>query len=82
MRYGTGCVAWVYVIPYTSIIEQTADVFRAALDTKDPHTARAEPVHSSIDREALGVRSRRHARGWPHAWMAPKCAGKAPAGNL
>lgn len=25
----------IYVIPYTSIIEQTADVFRAALDTKD-----------------------------------------------
>jgi CRISPR-associated endonuclease/helicase Cas3 len=25
----------VYVIPYTSIIEQTADVFRAALETKD-----------------------------------------------
>jgi CRISPR-associated endonuclease/helicase Cas3 len=25
----------IYVIPYTSIIEQTADVFRAALDTKN-----------------------------------------------
>jgi CRISPR-associated endonuclease/helicase Cas3 len=43
----------VYVIPYTSIIEQTADVFRTALDTKDDILEH----HASFDWErAKGLR--------------------------
>ncbi|MDR3533710.1 MAG: CRISPR-associated endonuclease Cas3'' [Rhodopila sp.] len=41
----------IYVIPYTSIIEQTAQVFREALDTKDDVLEH----HASFDWEAAGA---------------------------
>jgi CRISPR-associated endonuclease/helicase Cas3 len=63
----------VYVIPYTSIIEQTADVFRAALDTKDDileHHAsfdweRAHELRETDDEGADGLNKlRRAAENW------------------
>jgi hypothetical protein len=64
--------AWsrvVYVIPYTSIIEQTADVFRTALDTKDDileHHAsfdweRAKDLREADDEGADGLKKLRLA---------------------
>ena len=49
----------IYVIPYTSIIEQNADVFRAAVgeDQVVEH-------HSSIDIEDLNSKSRLAAENW------------------
>ncbi|WP_313953100.1 CRISPR-associated helicase Cas3' [Accumulibacter sp.] len=52
----------IYVIPYTSIIEQTADVFRGVFDGLD-----ASPViehHSNIEAENETARSRTACENW------------------
>lgn len=59
----------VYVIPYTSIIEQTAAVFRAALGTDDDileHHANFEWDRAGTDAEGLdgGDKLRRSAENW------------------
>lgn len=53
----------VYVIPYTSIIEQTVEVFREALGEDEPWTAVLEH-HSNLDPDAETVRSRLSAENW------------------
>jgi CRISPR-associated endonuclease/helicase Cas3 len=56
----------IYVIPYTSIIEQTADVFREAF--RDPETVCDEPPfiehHSSLEPETETTASRLAAENW------------------
>ncbi len=67
VRHGLSRV--IYVIPYTSIIEQTADVFRTALDTKDDileHHAsfdweRANDARETDDEGADGLKKLRLA---------------------
>ena len=52
----------IYVIPFTSIIEQTADVFRTVFSAFDP-----DPViehHSNLDPEAETVSGRLAAENW------------------
>ncbi len=53
----------VYVIPYTSIIEQTADVLRDALAEADPWTVLLEH-HSNLDAERETHRSRLASENW------------------
>ncbi len=53
----------VYVIPYTSILEQTVDVFREALGEGDPWTVVLEH-HSNLDPERETVRGRVAAENW------------------
>ena len=53
----------VYVIPYTSILEQTADVFREALGEGDPWTVVLEH-HSNLDPDRETVRGRLAAENW------------------
>ena len=53
----------VYVIPYTSILEQTVDVFRAALGEEDPWTVVLEH-HSNLDPDRETVRGRLASENW------------------
>lgn len=53
----------IYVIPYTSIIEQTAEVFRSALGETEPWTVLLEH-HSSLDADRETPRSRLAAENW------------------
>ena len=53
----------VYVIPYTSILEQTVDVFREALREGDPWTVVLEH-HSNLDPDRETVRGRIAAENW------------------
>ena len=53
----------VYVIPYTSILEQTVDVFREALGEGDPWTVVLEH-HSNLDPDRETVRGRLAAENW------------------
>ena len=53
----------VYVIPYTSIIEQTVDVFREALGEGDPWTVVLEH-HSNLDPDRETPRGRLAAENW------------------
>lgn len=53
----------VYVIPYTSIIEQTAEVFRDALGETEPWTVLLEH-HSSLEADRETPRSRVAAENW------------------
>ena len=55
----------IYVIPFTSIIEQTADVFRAAMRSLEDQVP--DPViehHSNLDVEKETVSSRLAAENW------------------
>lgn len=62
LRHGKRRV--VYVIPYTSILEQTADVFRHAFAEREPWTALLEH-HSNLDDEAREAgRSRLASENW------------------
>lgn len=53
----------VYVIPYTSILEQTVDVFREALGEGDPWTVVLEH-HSNLDSDRETPRGRLAAENW------------------
>ena len=53
----------VYVIPYTSIIEQTVDVFREALGEEEPWTVVLEH-HSNLDPDRETPRGRLAAENW------------------
>ncbi|MDE0249271.1 MAG: CRISPR-associated helicase Cas3' [Gammaproteobacteria bacterium] len=53
----------VYVIPYTSILEQTVDVFREALGEGDPWTVVLEH-HSNLDPDRESLRGRLAAENW------------------
>ena len=53
----------VYVIPYTSIIEQTVDVFREALGEAEPWTVLLEH-HSSLDADRETYRTRLAIENW------------------
>ena len=53
----------VYVIPYTSILEQTVDVFREALGEEDPWTVVLEH-HSNLDPDRETPRGRLAAENW------------------
>ena len=61
LRHGMGRI--VYVIPYTSILEQTVDVFREALGEEDPWTAVLEH-HSNLDPDRESLRGRLAAENW------------------
>lgn len=54
----------IYVIPYTSIIEQTADVFREALRSDDDAEPPLVEHHSNFDPERETPRSRLAAENW------------------
>jgi CRISPR-associated endonuclease/helicase Cas3 len=54
----------IYVIPYTSIIEQTADVFRAALHDEADEVPPLVEHHSNFDPERETTRSRLAAENW------------------
>ena len=53
----------VYVIPYTSILEQTVDVFREALGEGEPWTIVLEH-HSNLDPDRESPRGRLAAENW------------------
>lgn len=53
----------IYVIPYTSIIEQTADTFREAFAENRPWTALLEH-HSNLDRDRETPRSKLASENW------------------
>jgi len=53
----------IYVIPYTSIIEQTAEVFRDALGETEPWTVLLEH-HSSLEADRETPRSRVAVENW------------------
>lgn len=53
----------VYVIPYTSILEQTVDVFREALGEEEPWTVVLEH-HSNLDPDKETPRGRLAAENW------------------
>ena len=61
LRHGKGRI--VYVIPYTSILEQTVDVFRKALGEGDPWTVVLEH-HSNLDPDRETPRGRLAAENW------------------
>ena len=61
LRHGKSRI--VYVIPYTSILEQTADVFREALGEEDPWTVVLEH-HSNLDPDKETLRGRLSAENW------------------
>lgn len=71
VRHGLDRV--IYVIPYTNIIEQTADVFREALGADEPDTP--DPVvehHSAFDEDRIRERSgRQKLRLAMENWDAP-----------
>ena len=61
LRHGKARV--VYVIPYTSILEQTVDVFREALGEEEPWTAILEH-HSNLEPDQETLRGRVAAENW------------------
>lgn len=71
VRHGLDRV--IYVIPYTNIIEQTADVFREALGAAEPDAP--DPVvehHSAFDEDRIEERSgRQKLRLAMENWDAP-----------
>lgn len=64
VRWGLGRV--VYVAPFTSIIEQNADVFRSALGALEEELGRPVIVehHSNIDDDEQSVASRLATENW------------------
>ena len=61
LRHGKARV--VYVIPYTSILEQTVDAFREALGEEDPWAAVLEH-HSNLDPDRETPRGKLAAENW------------------
>lgn len=61
LRHGKARI--VYVIPYTSILEQTVDVFREALGEQDPWTVVLEH-HSNLDPDRETRRGKLAAENW------------------
>ena len=61
LRHGKARV--VYVIPYTSILEQTVDAFRKALGGEDPWTVVLEH-HSNLDPDRETRRGKLAAENW------------------